>query len=197
MSMSGSVFGLGGLSLDISELTRKAVRSIRAGLALTGVLSIVLGALVLFWPEATLEVVAFLFGLYFLLSGAIRVVTGIFTPLSGGLRVLNILTGVLIFIVGVVAMRNPLASLAVLGMVIGIAWIIEGIMALTESESGGSRWYAIAYGIISIIAGAVVLLLPVGSLATLVVFGGIFLVVLGIVEVVRAIAFGRGMPLAS
>jgi hypothetical protein len=197
MSMSGSVFGLGGLNLDINELTRKAVRNIRGGLALTGVLSIILGALVLFWPGATLDVVAVLFGLYFLISGAVRVVTGIITPLSGGLRVLNILTGVLIFIVGVVAMRNPLASLAVLGMVIGIAWIVEGIMALTESESGGSRWYAITYGVISILAGAVVLFLPVGSLAALVVFGGIFLVVLGIVEVVRAFAFGRGIPLSG
>ena len=196
MSMSGSVFGLGGLNLDISELTRKAVRNIPGGLALTGVLSIILGALVLFWPGATLDVVAVLFGLYFLISGAVRVVTGIITPLSGGLRVLNILTGVLIFIVGVVAIRNPLASLAVLGMVIGIAWIVEGIMALTESESGGSRWYAITYGVISIIAGVVVLFLPVGSLAALVVFGGIFLVVLGIVEVVRAFAFGRGIPLS-
>ena len=197
MSMSGSVFGLGGLNLDVSELTRKAVRNIRGGLALTGILSIVLGVLVLFWPEATLDVVAFLFGLFFLISGAVRVVTGIVTPLSGGLRVLNILIGLLLFVVGVVAMRNPLASLAVLGMVIGIAWIIEGIMALTEIESGGSRWYAVTYGVISIIAGVVVLFLPVGSLAAFEVFGGIFLVVLGIVEVVRALAFGRGLPLAS
>ncbi|WAP52241.1 DUF308 domain-containing protein [Arthrobacter sp. ATA002] len=195
--MSGSAFGMGGFNLDISELTSRAVRSIRSGLAVTGVLSILLGVVVLFWPGVTLDVVAFLFGLYFLVSGAIRVIMGIFTPLSGGLRILNILTGVLIFIVGIVAMRNPLASLAVLGMVIGIAWIVEGVMALTESESGGSRWYAITYGVISIIAGAVVLFLPVGSLAALVVFGGIFLVILGIVEVVRAIAFGRGMPLAS
>ncbi|MCC9197103.1 DUF308 domain-containing protein [Arthrobacter sp. zg-Y820] len=197
MSMSGSALGLGGLNLDVSELTRKAVRNIRGGLALTGALSIVLGVLVLFWPEATLDVVAFLFGLYFLVSGAVRVVTGIVTPLSGGLRVLNILTGVLLFVVGVVAMRNPLASLTVLGMVIGIAWIIEGIMALTEIESGGSRWYAITYGVISVIAGVVVLFLPVGSLAAFVIFGGIFLVVLGIVEVVRALSFGRGLPLSA
>lgn len=197
MSMSGSIFGLGGLNLDVSELTRKAVRNIRTGLAVTGVLSIILGVLVLFWPEATLEVVAVLFGLFFLVSGAVRVITGIVTPLAGGLRVLNILAGVLLFIVGVVAIRNPLASLAVLGMVIGIAWIIEGIMALTEIESGGSRWYAITYGVISIVAGVVVLFLPVGSLAAFVVFGGIFLVVLGIVEVVRALSFGRGMPLSA
>ena len=77
-------------------------------------------------------------------------------------------------------------------MLVGIAWIIEGIMALAETESGGSRWYAITFGILSIVAGIVVLFLPVESLAALVVFGGIFLVVLGVVQLVRAITFGRG-----
>lgn len=196
MSMSGSTFGLGGLHLDVSELTHKVVRGIRGGMVLTGVLSVVLGALVLFWPEATLDVIAVLFGLYFLVSGAVRVVTGLVTPLLGGLRVLNILVGLLLFIAGVAAIRNPLASLTVLALFIGIAWIVEGIMSLTEVESGGSRWYAIAYGIISIIAGVVVLFLPVSSLAALVVFGGVALVVLGIVEVVRAFSFGRGLPRA-
>lgn len=196
MSMSGSTFGLGGLHLDVSELTHKVVRGIRGGMVLTGVLSVVLGALVLFWPEATLDVIAVLFGLYFLVSGAVRVVTGLVTPLLGGLRVLNILVGLLLFIAGVAAIRNPLASLTVLALFIGIAWIVEGIMSLTEVESGGSRLYAIAYGIISIIAGVVVLFLPVSSLAALVVFGGVALVVLGIVEVVRAFSFGRGLPRA-
>lgn len=196
MSMSGSVFGLSGLNIDVGELTREAVRSIRIGLAVTGIFSVVLGVLVLFWPQATLDVIAFLFGLYFLVSGTVRVITGIVTPLTAGLRIMNILTGLLLLIVGVAAMRNPLASLAVLGLVIGVAWIVEGIMALTETESGGSRWYAITYGSISILAGVVVLFLPVGSLAALVIFGGIFLVVLGIIELVRSFTFGRGTALA-
>lgn len=195
MSMSGSTFGFGGLSLEVSELTRKVVRGIRTGMVVTGVLSVVLGALVLFWPGATLDVIAVLFGLYFVVAGAVRVVTGLVTPLLGGLRVLNILIGLLLLIAGVAAIRNPLASLSVLALFIGIAWIVEGIMSLTEVENGGSRWYAIIYGIVSIIAGVVVLFLPVSSLAALVIFGGVALVVLGIVEVVRAFSFGRGIPL--
>ena len=195
MSMSGSTFGFGGLSLEVSELTRKVVRGIRSGMVVTGVLSVVLGALVLFWPGATLDVIAVLFGLYFVVAGAVRVVTGLVTPLLGGLRVLNILIGLLLLIAGVAAIRNPLASLSVLALFIGIAWIVEGIMSLTEVENGGSRWYAIIYGIVSIIAGVVVLFLPVSSLAALVIFGGVALVVLGIVEVVRAFSFGRGIPL--
>ena len=193
MSMSDGFYPQSTLALDARELARTAVRGIRIGLGITGLVSLVLGLLVLFWPEATLEVLAFLFGLYFLVAGAIRVLMGVFTPLAAGFRVLNIVVGLLLLIVGVVAIRNPLASLAALGMVIGIAWIAEGIMALTEADRGGSRWFAMVLGILSIVAGVVVLFLPVGSLAALVVYGGIFLVVLGIIQIVRAFAFGRGM----
>lgn len=188
----GTVYGWGGLSLDTSELSSRTIKAVRTGFGISGAVSLVLGLLVLFWPEATLSVIAFFFGLYFLISGAVRVVNGIVSPMSGGLRVLSIVVGLLLFILGVAAIRNPVPSLAVLGMVVGIAWIIEGIMALTETESGGSRWYAITFGVLSIIAGIVVLFLPVESLAALVIFGGIFLVVLGVVQVVRAITFGRG-----
>ena len=70
----------------------------------------------------------------------------------------------------------------------------EGVMALAESDRGGSRWFAIVLGILSILAGIVVLFLPLESLAVLVIYGGIFLVVLGAIQIVRAFAFGRGRP---
>lgn len=193
MSMTnGAFYGWGGLGLDTSELSSRTITAVRTGFGISGVVSLILGLLVLFWPEATLSVIAFFFGLYFLISGGLRVVSGIAAAMTPGLRVLNIIVGLLLFIVGIVAIRNPLSSLAVLGMLVGIAWIIEGIMAFVEIESGGSRWYAITFGILSVVAGIVVLFLPVASLAALVIFGGIFLVVLGVVQLVRAITFGRG-----
>lgn len=198
MSMThGSAYGWGGLSLDTSELSSRTISAVRTGFGIAGGVALVIGLLILFWPQATLSVIAFFFGLYFLISGIVRVVSGITAPMSSGLRVLNIILGVLLFILGIAAIRNPLSSLEVLGMVVGIAWIIEGIMALTEIETGGSRWYAITFGVLSIIAGVVVLFLPVESLAALVIFGGIFLVVLGIVQLVRAITFGRGSVRAA
>lgn len=193
MSFSSSTFDpRGTLNLNVEDLTSSALRAFRTALGVTGAVSLILGLVVLFWPGATLDVIAVLFGLYFVISGGIRIISGIITPFSTGLRVLNIIVGVLLVIVGIVAIRNPLASLTVLGMVVGIAWIVEGVMALTEVESGGSRWYAITYGVISLLAGIVVLFLPVSSLAALVVFGGIFLLLLGVVQLVRALTFGRG-----
>ncbi len=194
MTTSGSDFRQDGFALDALNLARSAVRGIRLGLASIGVVSVVLGLLVLFWPGATLEVLAVLFGLYFVLAGAIRILLGVFTGLGPGLKILNILVGLALVAVGVIAMRNPAASLTALALVIGIAWIVEGVMSLAESDRGGSRWFAIVLGILGILAGIVVLLIPLESLAVLVIYGGIFLVVLGIIQVVRAFTFGRGMP---
>ncbi|MCC3275245.1 MULTISPECIES: HdeD family acid-resistance protein [unclassified Arthrobacter] len=195
MSTSGSAFHQeGGFALDALTLAKSAIRGIRLGLATIGVVSVVLGLLVLFWPGATLEVLAVLFGLYFVVAGAIRILLGVFTGLGPGLKILNILVGLALVAVGVIAIRNPAASLTALALVIGIAWIVEGVMSLAESDRGGSRWFAIVLGVLSILAGIVVLFIPVESLAVLVIYGGIFLVVLGIIQIVRAFTFGRGMP---
>lgn len=184
----------GGFALDALNLARSAVRGIRAGLGVTGVVSIILGLLVLFWPGATLEVLAFLFGLYFLIAGIIRVLLGIFTGIGVGLKILNILVGLALLVVGVIAIRNPAATLTALALLLGIAWIVEGVMSLAESDRGGSRWFAIVLGILSILAGIAVLILPLTSLAVLVIYGGIFLIVLGALQLVRAFTFGRGLP---
>ncbi|MCC9173708.1 HdeD family acid-resistance protein [Arthrobacter sp. zg-Y179] len=195
MSASGSEFHQqGGFALDALNMAKSVVRGIRLGLGITGLVSVVLGLLVLFWPGATLEVLAVLFGLYFLIAGAVRILLGVFTGLGAGLKILNILVGLALLVVGVIAMRNPMETLTALGLVIGIAWIVEGVMALAESDRGGSRWFAIVLGILSILAGIVVLFLPLETLAVLVIYGGIFLVVLGAIQIVRAFAFGRGMP---
>lgn len=184
----------GGFALDALNLARSAVRGVRIGLGVTGAVSVVMGLLILFWPGATLEVLAFLFGLYFLIAGAIRVLLGVFTGLGTGLKILNILVGLALLVVGVIAIRNPSATLTALALVLGIAWIVEGVMTLAESDRGGSRWFSIVLGILSILAGIVVLILPLGSLAVLVIYGGIFLAVLGAIQIVRAFTFGRGMP---
>ncbi|MCC9144573.1 MULTISPECIES: DUF308 domain-containing protein [unclassified Arthrobacter] len=195
MSASGSTFHQeGGFALDALNLAKSAVRGIRLGLGITGLVSVVLGLLILFWPGATLEVLAVLFGLYFVIAGAVRILLGVFTGLGAGLKILNILVGLALLVVGVIAVRNPMETLTALGLVIGIAWIVEGVMALAESDRGGSRWFAIVLAVLSILAGIVVLFIPLESLAVLVIYGGIFLVVLGAIQIVRAFAFGRGMP---
>lgn len=187
-----------GFQIDPSRLSKNEVNGIRVALGISAVVALVLGILVLVWPEKTAGLIAILFGLYFLIVGVVRLAKGIFSRgISGGSRVLSILLGLLLVIAGIFALRNLGTTVALLGIIIGIGWIIEGVAALVESAADSSRWPGIVFGIISIIAGIVVLFLPQESVAILVWVGGIFLVVAGLVQLVQAFTFGRSAQNAA
>ncbi|SBN59050.1 Integral membrane protein [Propionibacterium freudenreichii] len=182
--------------LNAPDLTRRAITTVRASFALLGVLALGLGIALLAWPGKTIIALAMILGAYLLVEGVIRIVMALVTPLIHvGSRLLSILFGVLFILGGVVMMRNPGLSgetlLVVVAIIIGVAWIMEGVLALLESGSAQSRGWAIAFGIISLLAGIIVLVTPAWSAVMLMVFTGASLVVMGIVSLVRAFTFGR------
>ncbi|MCT2994397.1 HdeD family acid-resistance protein [Propionibacterium freudenreichii] len=182
--------------LNAPDLTRRAITTVRASFALLGVLALGLGIALLAWPGKTIIALAVILGAYLLVEGVIRIVMALVTPLiHAGSRLLSILFGVLFILGGVVMMRNPGLSgetlLVVVAIIIGVAWIMEGVLALLESGSAQSRGWAIAFGIISLLAGIIVLVTPAWSAVMLMVFTGASMVVMGIVSLVRAFTFGR------
>ena len=183
------------LMVDRSRLSPSQVAGVRLAFVISGLVAIGLGTLMLVWTEATLAVIALLFGLYFVISGILRIVRGLVsTGAELGGRVFNIVFGLIMLIVGIVAIRNPEGSLAVLGLAIGISWIVEGIAALTEYTADASRWFGVLFGVIGIVAGVIVLFVPLQSLGVLVTVGGVALIVSGLVQLVLAFTIGRGGP---
>ncbi|GAA0994846.1 HdeD family acid-resistance protein [Subtercola frigoramans] len=179
-------------SFHTEDLTAQAVTFYKIALWIGAVLSVVIGIVVLIWPQSTLEVVAFFFGLYFFIVGLVRVVVGIVNKdLSTGIRVLSIILGVFLLVAGVFALKNPLASLVVLALLIGISWITEGIIALTQVSNDRSKAFGIVLGILSIVAGIIFIFVPIWSLAVLTVFAAWTLIVLGVFQAISAITLGK------
>ncbi|MBT1175072.1 DUF308 domain-containing protein [Bifidobacterium sp. LC6] len=177
-------------------LPQRAKSTIRVIYGVVGVAAIALGAALLISPNKTLALAALLLGVYFVISGVVRIVSALVTPLlPGGWRVLDVLIGILLTFGGVVVVRNygltgeTLALLVTL--MVGFGWIMEGVMALVESWRIPRSGWAIAYAIISIIAGFVVLMSPLNSTIFMIVFGGCAMVVMGITALVRAFTFGK------
>ncbi|MEO6999781.1 MAG: DUF308 domain-containing protein [Terracoccus sp.] len=156
-----------------------------------GVVSIIIGILVLLWPGATLLVVAVLFGIQLIVLGALRIAFSSVAPAEPGwLKPLVIAMGVLIVIAGIICLVRPGTSLLVIAIFLAIGWIFEGIAALAQAfmadRSVGARIFFIISGIVSVIAGLVVAIFPGSSLVLLTRFGGIMLVIIGIAEVIAA-----------
>lgn len=177
-------------------LPKKAKNAIRGTYAILGIAAIILGLALPIWPGATLKVAAIALGAYFVVSGVVRIVTAIVElGLPGGWRVLDILIGLMLAVGGVVMLKNAAlsgATLAVLiTMVVGLGWMLEGVMALVESWRMPSSTWAVIYALLSIVAGFIVLFSPISSTTWLILFGGCALVVIGIVAIVRAFMFGK------
>jgi len=81
-------------------------------------------------------------------------------------------------------------AVLLLSLWIGIGFIFQGISGVAagigESDLPGRGWY-IAAGIISVIAGLVVLAWPFDSIAVLTLAAGICLVIIGITQIVYAL----------
>lgn len=183
-------------TLNAAHLSKTAINGVRAAFGIAGIVAVVLGIVLLVWPGHTLGALTIIFGIYFIVSGVARLAIGIFSHgLNGGLRTLNILFGILLLLGGIIALRDVAAATATLVLlvvfIIGFGWIIEGVMTLVESGRAASRSLAITSGIISVLAGIVVVAVPGWSALWLLIFSGILLIVLGLFAIVRAFTFGR------
>ncbi|GAA1062134.1 HdeD family acid-resistance protein [Agromyces bracchium] len=197
---SNSMFAA--FAFDSAELTKSAVNSIRVALGVTGVIALIIGVFITFWPKNSAVVLTVMLAIYFLIAGLAYVGIGIFSKsISGGARALDIILGVLFLIGAIVMFSNPTESAVVigifLGILVGVLWIVEGVVALAQSGNSSSRGWSIFFGLLSIIAGIVLLFSPLWGVAILFWVTGIALIVLGIVQIVRAFTFGRGMQLSS
>ena len=150
-----------------------------------GVLTVILGLIVSFHPSGSLNVLAVLVGILIILSGIFSLVR-VFDPEESH-RVWLGIAGLLFIALGVVLIRHLHLTIAIIGLIIGIAWIIQGLVALIGGISGGVRegrgWW-IAFGVISLIAGIVVAASPVTSVNVLAVLLGIWFIVMGIFEII-------------
>jgi uncharacterized membrane protein HdeD (DUF308 family) len=154
-----------------------------------GIVTVLVGIVVLVWPGRTLIVVAVLFGIQLIVMGIFRFASAFGSHLSAGTRVLYALLGVFSLIVGLYALRHILITVLALALLLGIFWIISGAVELFNALSDRemhSRGWAIASGILGIIAGIIVLVYPGISLVVLALVLSIWLLVFGIMEIVSA-----------
>ena len=158
-------------------------------LLILGVAAVVIGLVVLVWPSQTLRVVGVLFGIYLLVSGVMEIMLAFVPGLRGGARFLSALTGVLSILLGLVSFRGAAESILLLALWIGFSWLITGI---TRAVAAGSspylpyRGWQIFGGILLAIGGIIVIVAPFESIFALAVFSGIWLIVIGIWQIVEA-----------
>ncbi len=150
-----------------------------------GVVTVILGLIVALHPSGSLNVIAVLLGVLLVISGIFDLVR-VFDR-SEPHRVWLGIAGLLLAVIGVVLIRHLNLTVALVGLVIGITWIVQGLAALVTAFPAGRgerRGWWIFFGLISLIAGIVVVAVPTTSVTVLAVLVGIWFIVTGLMEIV-------------
>lgn len=182
-----------------NQATIQADEDVLGGIALAwgvllflGIASIVVGIVMVAWPGQTIVVVAVLLAIWLVVSGIFEIVRGFGRGLSGGMRAILFITGVLSLILGLFAFRgfrledSPLNAVWLLALFIAINFIFRGIAQLMmASESKDGRGWNIFGGVVSLLLGIIILVTP-ADIVLLAVIMGIFLIVSGIFSIISA-----------
>ncbi len=159
-----------------------------------GVLTLILGIIVSFHPTGSLNVIAVLFGVLMILSGIFHLIR-VFDPEELN-RVWAGISGLLFIVIGVILIRHLHLTRALIGLFIGITWIVQGLGAIIGGAAGGARggrgWW-IAFGLVSIVAGIVVVATPTSSLNVLAVLLGIWFIIMGLFEIAGGFMLRRAL----
>jgi uncharacterized membrane protein HdeD (DUF308 family) len=182
-----------GVSIMTTLETPSVVRHLWKSTLALGVLTLIVGATVLVWPGQSIVVAGVLFGVYLLASGIAQVVAAFTVYAPAASRVLLFISGALSVVLGVFAFRdfNDGAAVWLLTLWIGIGFIFQGVsssvLAISLPNLPDRGWY-IFVGVLTVIAGMVVLVWPISSIVALAIIAGAWLVVIGAIEIVWALS---------
>jgi uncharacterized membrane protein HdeD (DUF308 family) len=160
-----------------------------------GVASVLLGIAAVIWPGATLVVIAIIFAVQLLVATVYQFVFAFALPgETGWLRALVAVIAIIGFAIALYLIGHVGLTLLLLAILLGVYWIAQGVIEVLigiEHPELQSRAWVIVSGVLSVLAGAIVVIFPGTSLVFLTIVLGIWLIIFGVGLI------GRGWMLRS
>lgn len=188
---------LGGTMASIDPLTGMSTdeeRAIVAGIGKTwwvmlfvGIISAIVGVLLVARPVGGTWFLAVILAIYLVVAGIFSIVRAFGPDLPGAYRALLIIGGAIGLLLGLLMFRfGPDEKIEILGIFVGVWFLFSGVAALfAAGQAQQNRGWAIFNGIVYLIAGVVLLITPY-AVEIFVWVAGIWLIVLGLFEVIMS-----------
>ncbi len=95
-----------------------------------GILDLIIGLVVVFWPEITVWVLVLLFGIELLVAGVISVYLSFQVPKDSGLKTGYLVRAAISILAGLVVLAWPTATVWVLVVLVGLYFLFFGVLLL-------------------------------------------------------------------
>jgi uncharacterized membrane protein HdeD (DUF308 family) len=155
-------------------------------LVLLGVLSVIFGLLVVLFPTISATVLVELIGILIILVSFAALILSALSPGGWKSSLLLALLAIIGFFFGIATIIHPIVMGRVIFIIAGIALFLGGliglVLAVGESQMTHRGLFALQ-GILSIIIGLMICVLPLLGVALMVLWVGVILVVYGVIGI--------------
>jgi uncharacterized membrane protein HdeD (DUF308 family) len=173
-------------------------------LILRGLVTMAFGLAVIAWPTVSFEAFVLLFGAFALVEGALILLTSTRPTPDGGSRTAAVVGGILGVAIGISTFIWPGITLLALLWLIAVRALIVGVVELSAaaqlgahvSLTSGAVWLLAAAGFLSVVFGAVLLLIPGAGLVAVMWAIGFYALLLGAMLIARAWVITRSIEAA-
>jgi uncharacterized membrane protein HdeD (DUF308 family) len=173
------------------------VRTVRTVIVVRAVLALAFGLVALFWPDLTVLALAIAFGIYAILEGVASVIDAVRNR-DRSRWWLGLLGGLASVVAGVLALIWPSITALILAVVVGIWAVVAGAAQIATAFRlrmvGGRIWLLALAGVLSVMAGIVILVWPSAGVIGLTVLLGVFALVYGAALGALAVALRSPVP---
>lgn len=152
--------------VEIKKMGRSS--QLKKDMLITGIASAVLGAILLFWPGLTMELICQFLGAALGIIGLLTCGVYFTQPKETPMRGASLAAGIPLAVLGLFIFLRPAFLIEFIPIVIGVIILIDGIANLIESinilRHGDSRWWiSLIFAIVTLLSGLLLIMRPFSS----------------------------------
>ena len=177
---------------------REFLKSIKTNILGSAVLCIILGIVLMVYPDTSLTLVCQAVGVIVLVTGIGFIISHIRGGLFSLFYKLDLILGLLFLILGVYILMNPWGLLSIIPVVFGVLLIYHGISDLGQAmelrKYEADRWWiSIIIAVITIVLGVVIMSNPFGTIDMLMRIIGVCLIYDGLSNLLLVGKFSKSI----
>ena len=165
-------------------------KKLSVAIIVTSVIAFVIGLVMVVMPDLSLQAIGITIGIFAIAFGIALIVMD-FMINRIHIQFYGIITGILSIVIGIIFIAMPNVLPTVFAIALGLWVILSSVNIISIAitvRNGVSNWFLLLlFGIIDLIAGVVILLNPFASSISVVVLGGIILMIHSVVTIVDTV----------
>ena len=153
---------------DIAEIKRMdRMGQLKKSKLIAGIISAILGAVLLFWPGLTMSLICQFVGIALAVTGLLTAAVFFTQPKDNPFRTISLIAGIPLAIIGVFIFLRPAFLIQFIPIVVGVIVLFDGVMNLIETfdlmkQKYSKWWISLIFAVLTILMGMMLILRPFG-----------------------------------